>query len=362
MNEVSVQNRVFLQPPEVLEFLERVAADLPCVPLHPLERSPTHVSWSGAAVLQLMHRADAVPERNRRPWKDFTTGDRSTFLAYHPRADAFVACPTTKLSSPDRPGRGGGVGSAARESQRKRYRDFDGEVAALAEAGTNPFRLPTPHSCVPDSLAPPSVLPVPPLHPTAGGGSRDESAARHVMSAQADVGALPGLARALGASADRPWQVGGFLRTLAAWYLSRSEEARRLGAERESYASAVRRLQHEVGTLREAAVGQASALERSHAERDRYRRERDELRAVRSAAPIAPRHAMRDPYEDRGYEPPRTSDVARPDGSANRWSQGEEVAMPPLADVGVGVPRHPSYCPSNPYVSGPSSAPNGPDQ
>ena len=36
--------------------------------------------------------------------------------------------------------------------------------------------------------------------------------------------------------------------------------------------------------------------------------------------------------------------------------------MPPLPDVGVGVPRHPSYCPSNPYVSGPSSAPNGPEQ
>lgn len=36
MNEVSVQSRVFVQPPEVLEFLGRVAADLPRVPLHPL--------------------------------------------------------------------------------------------------------------------------------------------------------------------------------------------------------------------------------------------------------------------------------------------------------------------------------------
>ena len=139
MNEVSIQNRVFVHPPELLEFLGRVAADLPRVPLHPLERSSTHVSRSGAAVLQLMHRADAVPERNRRPWTYLTTGDRSTFPAYHPGADAFVARPTPKLSSPDRPVRGGGVGSAAQESQRKRHRDFDGEVAALAEAGTNLF-------------------------------------------------------------------------------------------------------------------------------------------------------------------------------------------------------------------------------
>ena len=162
------------------------------------------------------------------------------------------------------------------------------------------------------------MLPVPSLHPPASGGSWDESAARHVMSAGADVGAMPGLVRALGASADRPWQVGGLLWTLAAWYLSRSEKVRRLVAERESYVSDLRRLQHELGTLREASVGQASALKRSHAERDCYRREHDEPRAFCSAAPIVPLHAMRDLYKDRGYEHPRTSDVARPDGSAKR--------------------------------------------
>ena len=206
-----------------------------------------------------MHRPDAVPERNRRPWTDFMTGDRSTFVAYHPGADAFVARPTPKLSSPDRPVRGGGVESAARESQRKRYRDLDGEVAALAEADANPFRLPTPQSRFPGSLGLPPVLPVPPLHPPVSGGSRDESAPCHVMSARADVGAVPGLPLALGASADRALQVDGPLPTLAAWYLSRREEARRLGAERESYASDLRRLQQEIFTLREASVGQSSA-------------------------------------------------------------------------------------------------------
>ena len=113
MNEVSVQNRVFVQPPEMLAFLGKVAADLLRVPLHPLERISTYVSWSGAAVLQLMHHADAVLERNRRPCTYFMTGDRSTFLAYYPGADAFVARSTPKLSSSDRPVRGGGVGSAA---------------------------------------------------------------------------------------------------------------------------------------------------------------------------------------------------------------------------------------------------------
>ena len=98
----------------------------------------------------------------------------------------------------------------------------------------------------------------------------------------------------------------------------RSDEARRLGTERESYASELRRSKHEVETLRQSSAEHANALERSHAERDRYRRELDELRALRVCAPSVPRHAMRDPYEVRGYEPPRTSDVARPDGSAHR--------------------------------------------
>lgn len=212
-----------------------------------------------------MHRADAVPERNRRPWTDFTTGDRSTFPAYHPGADTFVARPTPKLSSPDRPVRGGGVGSAALESQRKRYRDLDGEVAALAEAGTNPFRLPTMRSGSHGSLESPSVLPVPALHPPTGVGLRNESATHHIMSARADIRAVPGLARALGASADRLSPVGGLLRTLASWHLSRGEEARRLGAARKSLALDLRRLQHEVGILRDASGEQASALERSHA-------------------------------------------------------------------------------------------------
>ena len=362
MTEVCVQSRVFLQPPEVLGFLGRVAADLPRVPLHPRERSTTHVSWTCAAVLDLMHRADEMLECHRRPWTDFTTGDRSIYLTYELETDAFVALSLPTARSPSRSVRGGGVGSTAREWQRKRHRDLDGEAAAVEGTSTGPFRPPTASYSLYGSLAGPSVLPVPSLHPPAGEDLLQGSASRRIMSERADVRAVPGLDQALGTSADRPWQIGGLLRTLASWYLLRSDEARHLGTEHESYASELRRSKHEVETLRLSSAELANALERSHAERDRYRRERDELRALRVGVPSVPQHALRDPYEDRGYEPPRTSDVARPDGSANRWSQAEEVAMPPLADVGVGVPRHPSYCPSNPSVSGPSFAPNGPEQ
>lgn len=52
-----------------------------------------------------------------------------------------------------------------------------------------------------------------------------------------------------------------------------------------------------------------------------------------AAAPLAPRHDMRDPYEDRGYESPRTNGAATSVGTAAHWSQGVEMAMPPLAEV-----------------------------
>lgn len=126
--------------------------------------------------------------------------------------------------------------------------------------------------------------------------------------------------------------------------------------------SDLRRLQHEIGALPEASVGQASALQRSNAERDHYRRERNELRALRVGALLAPRHSKRDSYEYRGYEPPRINGAATAACTAPRRPLGAAVAMPLLAEVGPEVPRHPSYCPSNPYASGPASSPNGPKQ
>lgn len=127
-----------------------------------------------------------------------------------------VARLTPKVPSLGRPVRGGGVGFATRESQRKRYRDLDSEAAALADKGTNPLQLRTVRNGVNGSLELPSVLSVPLFHPPESGGSRDESATRHLMLARADFRAVPGLAWALGASTDRPWQVSGLLRALAA--------------------------------------------------------------------------------------------------------------------------------------------------
>lgn len=163
----------------------------------------------------------------------------------------------------------------------------------------------------------------------------DESSTRGLMSARADCRAVPGLSRALRTSADRPSQVIGLLRTLATWYLSRSNEARRLSAECGSYASKFCRLQHERETLREASVGQANALERSNSERDRQSRESDELRALRSAPQPAPRHVMHDPYDDRGYQPHLTRGVAlvigRRDGDAYpRGFKGGSALTPQL--------------------------------
>ena len=162
-----------------------------------------------------MHRADEVPECHRPPWTDFTTGDRSIYVTYELATDAFVARSLPTARSPSRPVRGGGVGSTARESPRKHHRDLDGEAAAVEGTGTSPFRPPTANDSLYGSLAGPSVLPVPPVHPQAGENLLQGSASRRTMSARADFRAVPGLAQALGTSADRPWHIGGLLRTLA---------------------------------------------------------------------------------------------------------------------------------------------------
>ena len=121
MAEVHINRRVFVQPIGVLAFLGRVAFDLPVVPLHPLEANSKHSMWSFASVLSLMHRACQVPERTQRPLTDYTTGERSAFLPYDMRIDAFAAKPTSPPPSPITAVRGAGVGYVRREAQRKRH-------------------------------------------------------------------------------------------------------------------------------------------------------------------------------------------------------------------------------------------------
>ena len=57
MTELRVTTRAFVQTPEVLAFLGRVAPGLPAVPLHPLEEGFQHVMWSFSSLLELMQRA-----------------------------------------------------------------------------------------------------------------------------------------------------------------------------------------------------------------------------------------------------------------------------------------------------------------
>ena len=111
MAEVRVNGRVFVQPIGVLASLERVASEIPAVPLHPLEQKSQHTMWSFTSVLSLMHRACQVTERTHRLWTDYTTGDRSAFILYDLRGDAFVA-KTASSQPPSMPtGSGAGVGS-----------------------------------------------------------------------------------------------------------------------------------------------------------------------------------------------------------------------------------------------------------
>lgn len=139
MTEVSVQGRDFLQPPEGLGLLGRVAADLPRVPLNPLKRRTTHVSWVCAAVLELIQRAEEEPERHRRPWSDITTSDRSIFLAFQLETDAFVTRSLPNAPSPSRPVRGGASGLPRRSGKGSAIGTWMVRPSLLRERARTPF-------------------------------------------------------------------------------------------------------------------------------------------------------------------------------------------------------------------------------
>ena len=198
----------------------------------------------------------------------------------------------------------------------------------------------------------PAVPAVPPLH-LAREDPLPTSATPQLVLSPEDVVAILGLARALGYSSHRVWKVGWLLSTFANWYLTRSDEARRINAEREVHATDLRRAQGNLANFRESFRRQSEALERALADRERYRRERDELRAAaqrgvadsRHTRASVPRPVVRDLHGEQEYESFRAEDCG-PRGAPSRvWPRHREVTMPSLEELETEVPRHPGYCP-----------------
>ena len=337
MSEVSINRRVFVQPSRVLAYLEGVVEDLPNVSLHPLEPNSPHELWTFSSALELMHRASDASTGVHRLWTDFTFGERVVFLPYDARSDSFVAC---SGSSPKRfscAEARGGVGSEARETRRKQHRDLDAVSPTPAFVGSNPFQPTAPAAPVEAPNPTPTVPPIPPMDPVVL-KETPEPEVRYLQVSPSEVSAIPELSRALGSWRDRPWAVGELLTTLSTWFLTRNEDARRRGGERDRLASELQRVQEELRRSREDSLHRVNAYECASFDRDRYRGERDALRGgwatvardsgmlLGTAAPVR-REAPRDPYA-------------------------------PISSYGDAdkVPRHPGYCPPDPYESAPAGA------
>ena len=218
MTEVSINEGVFIQPCQTIAWIKRLASGLPNASLHLLEHHSPHLRWAFEAVGDLMVRASDVSERHHHSLMEFTTGTRSAFLAYDARGDAFLSRPAASPSRRLPAGKPGGRSSEARKGTRERYRDLD----AVAPVSVFPSSLPThappsgggygregasepsPMSAL--LLAPPLEAPV--SRPLPG------SAVCALTLSMEDLREVPNLARVLGRSSDRAWQVGALLGTL----------------------------------------------------------------------------------------------------------------------------------------------------
>ena len=256
MTEVSIKERVFVQTCQIIAWIERLAPGLPNASLHPLEHHSTHLLWAFEAVVDLMVRASEVSGRHHHSWMDFTTGTRSAFLAYDARGDAFLSRPVDSPSRRLPTGKRGGVGSEARKGRWKRYRDLDAVAPMSVLPPPSPTRAPPSGgnheregAFEPSPMS--ALLPVPPLEASVsrlGPGS----AVRALTLSMEDFREVPDLTRVLGGSSDRAWKVGALLRTLANWYLCRSDEARRIGKERDSALSALHGAQIELANVHQS--------------------------------------------------------------------------------------------------------------
>ena len=151
------------------------------------------------------------------------------------------------------------------------------------------------------------------------------------------------------------------------WYFARSDEARRLRDERDSYAPEYHRVRREVEMLCADSLHSSELIARLTADQDRYRAERNELRASRSAhgeprpahqevPPLTPRPVRRDPYAHLESVPQPPRELGAVGETVGGRPYDPPVQMPALADVSAAVPRNPSYYPQSSYgLDGPAS-------
>lgn len=99
------------------------------------------------------------------------------------------------------------------------------------------------------------------------------------------------------------------------WYFARSDEARRVRDERDTYASHYHRVQQDVEALLADSIRSSEVVARLCVDRDRFLAEHDELRAVRTVtgaphsapqevSPLPRLSAQRDPYAHLGSVTP----------------------------------------------------------
>ena len=300
-------------------------------------------------------------EHVHRPWTAFSTGEHSVFVLYDFRGDGFLS---RSISTPLRPRSAGlrsGVGSAARLARRTRYRDLDAESTVLFSVSSNPFCAVTPRDA--DILsqgtrAPADTLPVPLLRAVEGGPSSGSLVDR--ILTPGELGSLPDVLRALGTSGDRAWSVVTLLSTIVRWYFARSDEAQRLGDERDRYTSENGRVRREVEALRAESLRYSQNVVRVSADRDRYRTERDELRsshtvhgdtrsALQEASLPTRLTVLRDPYAHVGSALLCSGVPTAGNGDVVGGSYGSSVSMPALAEVDAAAPRHFGYYTTSSY-------------
>ena len=283
---------------------------------------------------------------------DYTTGDRSAYLPYDPTRDAFVARSPLRLLFVVTAQKRGGVGTEHRRGRRKRYRDLDAVAGDSVGPVLNHFR-PTSvagHDTVGGPVPADGVLPIPSLD-AMGPDTPPEHRVRELVFPHAELVASPQVVWALGVASRRTWTVDGLVDTLADWFVTRRGEARGVRDDLAARSAELQRVGRELRWTREASARQAAAYELGMLDRERYRRERDQLRSSQSVPSSAgniphvpaPAHPH-DPHA--GYELDPRPSRDRPSGEDTT-----HVAMPTLADMDDELLRHRGYYPQTHYDS-----------
>ena len=147
--------------------------------------------------------------------------------------------------------------------------------------GSNPFQAAGPVAPVVAPNPIPTVPLIPPMEPVVLDATLDLDV-RYLQVSPVEFTDIPELSRALGKSKYRSWAVGELLTTLWAWFLTRTEDARHRGGERDRLAPELQRVQEDFFRSREDSLSRVDAYERACLDCDRYRGERDALRRGRA--------------------------------------------------------------------------------